>query len=466
MAYAFVGKAINASNANTITYSPTAGNYLVVVSATSAGGGSPTATIADGHSGSWTTQKAAVQDDGDLFYSVYTCGSAASGVTTVTLTYNGGTPGNTYLAILEYSGLSPTGWIGISAFKNQTAPGAGANAITSNSVNVTTQPAALIGWINELGANGGTTAGTSPLAFTIRVTTSGVIGIEDARVTATGNASLTATNTAHGGADGFTTYVMAISEPAIGPSLGFVTGGGAGGTNINTSPSGVATSGSANNFYLTVVAAGGSAATTSPTITDTYSNTWTQIGSIFNPVSNAFYVSRFYCQNANGGANHQFTATWGGSLSAGSYLAVGQLLNCSTTALYAGQSNQATYNSTTANPFTSGNVTVSPPAAGSLLLSTLSFGLATASEGTITEANGFALAVMPSTTFTPNSQLGSLAESSAGTYNASWSSTQANTSNTSFVAIIDTFNGAGALAVSPLMMGAKQTFVTDIIWQY
>jgi hypothetical protein len=113
----------------------------------------------------------------------------------------------------EFSGLSATGFQGISTFSEQVTPGTGANLITSNSFSVTTQPAALIGWTVDIGQNGGWTAGTSPLAFTRRVNGTAIM-LEDARVTSTGSALATATNT-HGTADTFMSYVMAISEGSV-----------------------------------------------------------------------------------------------------------------------------------------------------------------------------------------------------------------------------------------------------------
>lgn len=218
MAYAFVGQAQNVTNGNTVTYSPTVGNFLVVVSGTSAGSGAPTASIADNASGVWSTGKVTHQDGAvnNDFFSVFYQPVAATGITVTTITYVGGTPGNTNIAIIEFSGLSATGWQGISTFNEQTAPGTGANLVVSNSFNVTTQPALLLGWSFDTGGNGGWTAGTSPLVFTRRVNGNFNM-VEDTRVTATGNAIATATNT-HAGADTFISYVMAISEPAAGGS--------------------------------------------------------------------------------------------------------------------------------------------------------------------------------------------------------------------------------------------------------
>jgi hypothetical protein len=223
MAYAFVNSAPNAANANTIAYTATAGNYLILVCETSAGGGTPTITgITDNGTGGsgWAALKATSQDGAanNDFFSVWASTSASSGATTISVTFNGGTPGTTNMAVVEYSGLSSTGFQGISTFNQQVTPGATANAVTSNNLNVTAQPALLLGWlVDELG-NGGWSAGSSPNAFTSR--SSGNYNLlEDFRILATGNALATATNT-HGAADTFVSYVMAVTEA----------GGGGGGT--------------------------------------------------------------------------------------------------------------------------------------------------------------------------------------------------------------------------------------------
>jgi hypothetical protein len=224
MAYAFVGSGQNASNGNTITYSPTAGNYLLVASLTSAGGGSPIASIADNGSGSWVTQKATSQDGSanNDFYTVFTSGACAAGITTITLTYAGGTPGTTDIVVVEYSGLSPTGFQAISAFNQQINPGTGTNAIVSNTVTVSTAPAALIGLIIAPTGDSNITAGTTPISFTLRILSSGssTLMIEDARVTSTGTPIATASGPSHGAATTYVSYAMAISE----------SGGGGGGT--------------------------------------------------------------------------------------------------------------------------------------------------------------------------------------------------------------------------------------------
>lgn len=220
--YASVGSARNVGNGATITYTATAGNTLVIGVFTSAGGGSPTATISDNGSGSVYTTQLATTTFASQFVTFFS-GIAGSGVTTITLTFNGGAPGSIIAGVVEYSGLSATGWQAISTGNLQAVPGSpagtGTNAVTSNSLTVSAQPAALIGWAWEFGNNGGGTAGTSPIAFTRRLNVSGIM-TEDARVTSTGTPVVTATNS-NGSTDTLLTFGIAISEgapPSAGPS--------------------------------------------------------------------------------------------------------------------------------------------------------------------------------------------------------------------------------------------------------
>lgn len=209
MSYAFDVAANNVSNANTISIAPAAGDVIVVFSETSSGGGSPTFTVADNVGGdSWV-----VPFSGQLqttwYYSVAYLLNCPAGITTLTATFNGGTPGNTNMRAVAYSGVSGS-YIGITSANFQTAPGSGANAITSNALNVTAQPSLLIGLCHDVAENGGFTAGSSPLAFTLRGTLLNGLAIEDTRVTATGNASATFTNS-HA-SDNMVSWALAFSE--------------------------------------------------------------------------------------------------------------------------------------------------------------------------------------------------------------------------------------------------------------
>lgn len=240
--YAAIGNGHNTANGNTITYTATPGNYLVVGVFTSAGGGSPTATIADNGSGStWTTQLATTTFASSFF--TFFSGVAGTGVTTITLTFNGGTPGSVIAGVVEYSGLSATGWQAISAGNLQAVPGSpagtGTNAVTSNALTVAAQPAALVGWVFELGGNGGGTAGTSPITFTRRLNFGGIM-TEDARVVSTGSAVANATNS-NGSVDSLVTYAIAISESGGGGAavlVGAATDSILASASLTTSPAG------------------------------------------------------------------------------------------------------------------------------------------------------------------------------------------------------------------------------------
>ena len=218
MAYAFVGSATNSANGNTVTYSPTAGHLVVVMVGSSGGGGNPTVTVSDNKSSSYSTAKATAGIGATgYFQSAFYLANAPSGITTITCTFNGGTPGQTNILVAEYSGIATTTpLIVASAINAQASPGTGANAVISPTVNVTSQPAALLGFSYDVNQNHQASAGTSPLTFTARYGTASNDGLflEDARVTATGNTNTA--STAGTGTDSFGTIAMAFSEAASG----------------------------------------------------------------------------------------------------------------------------------------------------------------------------------------------------------------------------------------------------------
>lgn len=213
-AYAFVNCANNGGSGNTVSYSPTAGNLIVVLSGSSPGSGSPTASIADNKSDAYSTALATTSfDSGSAFVTVFYLPNVPSGITTLTLTYSGGTPGTTDILVCEYSGLATSSPLIVASGLNAlNAPGTGTNAVISSTINVTSQPAALIGlsydeYLNHMGS-----AGTSPLTFTARYGTASSDGlfIEDARLTSTGNTHTA--STAATGADYYGVVALAFAE--------------------------------------------------------------------------------------------------------------------------------------------------------------------------------------------------------------------------------------------------------------
>lgn len=215
MAYSYVKTGLNSGNAATVTFSPTnVGDLLIVGSATSAGGGSPTASITDNLSDTWSTALAThVDSSTGQFISCFFLPNCPAGITTITLTFSGGTPGTTDIFCTEYSGIATTSPLNAGPGANyQTNPGTGANAVTSASITVSQQPALLFGCFYD--SNFPTmTAGTG---FTRRQS-SGSNGwmTEDQRLTATGSYAATATDPA--GASAWTTSIaLAFLEPSGG----------------------------------------------------------------------------------------------------------------------------------------------------------------------------------------------------------------------------------------------------------
>ncbi len=139
--------------------------------------------------------------------------------TSITATYNGGTPGSVSLYCIEYSGIALTSpLIGVSAVNLQSSPGTGTNAVTSNALNVSTGvPALVLGLISDQSGLG-MSAGTG---YTLRFDNGGTGGDallgEDLRATVTGNQ--TATGTTTHGTDTFVSYVIAFGESAVGAVL-------------------------------------------------------------------------------------------------------------------------------------------------------------------------------------------------------------------------------------------------------
>lgn len=143
----FVQGASNASNANTVSISPTAGNLLALVSQTSSGGGSPTfVSIQTNGGANFAVANAATQDSNALWHGCAYLKNCPSGVTTITVTYNGGTPGTCRLAVVEYSGLDTASPLVCTPSLNfQTAPGTGTDAVTTSSTAITAQPTMVLG---------------------------------------------------------------------------------------------------------------------------------------------------------------------------------------------------------------------------------------------------------------------------------------------------------------------------------
>jgi hypothetical protein len=394
MSYTYHTSANNTANANTITISPTVGDVIVVISVTTSGGGTPTMTVADGHSGVWTTTTVNGTLNGAGYYtSIAYCLSAPAGVTTLTVTFNGGTPGNCDMAATCYSGLNAPSFIGIVADNYQNAPGTGTNAIVSTSFNVGITPALFVGITTNGSGNGGATAGTG---FTLRVNnaTSLAISTEDVNAEVTGSQIATFTNTTHGGTDQFDTYAIAFADTPPTISIGAHTlqnfGGG-----LSVTTTAITTSATGSTFIVLVNSSG------------TY-------GTL--SIADSYGVDRFYCQNGVGGSGHTVTLT--STVSGGTWgIAFIEILGAAVASY--DQSNNYTSGTAVANPTSSGSLTLSAvPTGGQLLLSMTSMNQGVTGV-TWSVGGGFTLLDNHVGSF---SQLATAYQivSSNGTYAASW----------------------------------------------
>ena len=203
MAYAYANKWTSGSG-NTITIAPSAGSLLVLSTFTSSGGGNPTYTIADNLGSTWQVAQAATNDGGGAWDGVQYLLNCGAGITTLTLTFNGGTPGaSCFITVVEYTGIAATAaFLGI--VRNvQAAPGTGTDALTASGLSVTTAPALLLCLVTSGSAS---TAGTG---FTSRSTTNNLL-VSDSRITSTGTYGVTAT--AANGSATYATHALAFAE--------------------------------------------------------------------------------------------------------------------------------------------------------------------------------------------------------------------------------------------------------------
>lgn len=214
MSYTYNSSAINsAANANTITLSPPSGSLIAVYSVTSAGGGTPTVTLSDNGSGSvWANASNNVVTGSD-HCSVAYCLSAGTGITTLTATYNGGTPGTCDLIAVCYTGLTSPSFVAVATPNGQTNPGTGANAITANALNCGSTNALMIVFSKENANHSNMAAGTG---FTLRLNTtvgaSDGLAVEDPAAEVTGSQTGTFTDATNGAGAAYNTISVAFAD--------------------------------------------------------------------------------------------------------------------------------------------------------------------------------------------------------------------------------------------------------------
>lgn len=211
----FVGGAY-ATSGSPISYSPTAGNNVVVAIFNTVTSGTLTAALTDSESNLYSNplNEAGPYSGLNYFVSLFYLPNVPAGITSFTPSFSGGVVGNIYVFVAEYSDTHPWTFLGVPtpAGNGQNAPGTGANAITSNTINITSVAAVLIGFVLNP-SNHPVSAGTSPLAFTLDFGTAGDgISVEHAAVLSSGNAAATATTV--NAANDFITTAIAFADGA------------------------------------------------------------------------------------------------------------------------------------------------------------------------------------------------------------------------------------------------------------
>lgn len=216
--YTFGSAASNVTQGNTITISPATGALVIVFSITSGGGGTPTVVFSDNSSSTWANASNNVAVSG-LHYSVGYCLSADAGVTTITATYNGGTPGSCDLVAITYTGMSSPSFVAITAPNNQVAPGTTANALTAGALACGAVNALMVGMSANFSAHGNIVAGTG---FTARFSNNSgnqdFIVLEDPAIEVTGSNTATFTDATHGGTDTYASLAVAFADNSVPPN--------------------------------------------------------------------------------------------------------------------------------------------------------------------------------------------------------------------------------------------------------
>ena len=176
------------------------------------------------------------------------------------------------------------------------------------------------------------------------------------------------------------------------------------------------------------------------TVTDSEGNTYTRIGTQLVNTQGDFFIDRFISVNGVGGAGHTLTSHDTGGTNTFTVVAMVELTGCNLTSPV-DQSNTDVSNSDGhADPFSSGTITITPPASGEVLISVGTVN-DSAADLTFTEANGFTIQKQFGNIDKANIQLalGTMVVSASGTYSASWSS---GGGTLNWGSTIDSFKGA------------------------
>lgn len=217
MAFAWQQSLSNSLNNPAQAFVPTSGgNLLIWTSVSSIGGGSPIASVRDNNGTVWPIAVPTASDGKGNYRTIAYLPNCSPGITTVTATYSGGTPGLVITSITEYSGIGAVTPLIGAAVSTIVTPGTGAQAIVVPPLSVITGlPALLFSALTDYIAAGSNLVGGFG-SFTSR----GVVGaatlIQDQRITSGASISPTATDAVRGAIDSYLGFTAAFSENTTG----------------------------------------------------------------------------------------------------------------------------------------------------------------------------------------------------------------------------------------------------------
>lgn len=202
----------NAASGTSLAVSTTyaAGDHAYVFTSR---GGASTETITDGVNTYTQIGSNVTIASGDII-AIWECGSTAAGTVNVTQTL-GTARAFRAIGVVRVTGVSTGASVGIG--QAQTAPGTGADLVTSTVLTPASQPAMLLGISCDFSGSavtagtGFNNVGTFATADTANAT---LTRIEDKRLTSTSNVAATFTGTGGGGTDNFGTFAICIPETA------------------------------------------------------------------------------------------------------------------------------------------------------------------------------------------------------------------------------------------------------------
>jgi hypothetical protein len=136
-----------------------------------------------------------------------------SGINSIKGVWTGGTPGSNFITVTELSGVASSGGFVTGKQNTQSAPGTGANAITTGTTSVSSSAKYLLGVCSDFLGNNTFAVGSS---YTI-IGTKGPDSIAEGQgISSSGSYAATFTDSTNGSADDYATWMFALAAAGSG----------------------------------------------------------------------------------------------------------------------------------------------------------------------------------------------------------------------------------------------------------